>query len=193
MPRKHRKPRHKHKRRRAGPSEGLGRKSSTAITRLVEVPPGLSGSVFSVEQLLRNYFKDPRRVKISNFTIKLSPLDSQQPYYQFQVYTSLDRPDTPFVCLTGVRKGTTLPIRSSITIDQPRRYWVESTDETKFLDIHFQVFTATKIVVEITTYFNIEMDELSVVEAMQAISLKAEQPIASSDNFEYVTIKVPRN
>lgn len=144
------------------PSEGLGRKSSVIISNQLEIPTGVSGATFTVEELLRKYFQEDRLVKIYQLRIKLQPLNINTPYYQVQALVTLDQPATELVALTHVVQGGIYSKRMSVTIAQPRRFWVlDKNDAFKFLDLRFQAFANVQLMCEIETYFNIEIDELT--------------------------------
>jgi len=170
--------RHNNKRRngrkggRRGPSEGNGRRASTIITNLIEVPAGVSGAEYTVEELLRKYFQDPRLIKIYMLKIKIQPLDQTQPYYQVQSFVTLDQPGTQLVTMSSVIQGSILSKRITNFIAQPRRFWVEDkVDNFTFLDLRFQAFKPTQLIVEVQTFFHIEIDELTPLstKTMQAI------------------------
>lgn len=153
---------------RSRPSEGLGRKSSVIISNSVEIPTGLSGATFTVEELLRNYFKEERLIKIYKIRVKMQPLNAQSPYYQVQGLVTLDEPGSALVALTHVIQGGIYSKNMSIVIAQPRRFWVlDKRDDFKFLDLRFQSFADHKLMIEIETYFHIEIDELTPLAAKQ--------------------------
>ena len=144
------------------PSEGLGRRSSVIISNQLEIPTGVSGATYTVEELLRKYFQEPRLIKIYKLSIRLQPLNINTPFYQVQSLVTLDEPGTPLVALTHVVQGSIYSKRMSITIAQPRRFWVEDKrDDFKFLDLRFQTFANCNLMCEIETYFHIEIDELT--------------------------------
>jgi len=143
---------------RGGQSEGAGRKATTSVTVGLSVN-GNQGLTFSCEQLLRKYFQDPRLVRINGYRIRISILDIQQPFLQYQVLCVTDNIAGPFVCMTQPMQITNNKSVQSVRIARDRSYWISSADETpKILDIKFFAFAQTKIVVEVTTFFNIEQD-----------------------------------
>jgi len=147
---------------RRGPSEGNGRKASTMVSNLLEVPAGLSSAQYTVEELLKKYFQDPRLIKIYALKIKIQPLDQTQPYYQVQSLITLDTPGSEPVTMSPVIQGSILSKRISSYIAQPRRFWImDKTDNFIFLDLRFQTFKPTQLIVEVQTYFHIEIDELT--------------------------------
>ena len=122
----------------------------------------MSGATYTVEELLRKYFDEPRLVKIYKLNIKLQPLNVNTPYYQVQALVTLDQPATDLVALTHITQGGINSRRMSVTIAQPRRFWVlDKDDNFKFLDLRFQVFDQCKLMCEIETFFHIEIDELT--------------------------------
>ena len=144
------------------PSEGLGRKSSVIISNQLEIPVGVSGAQFTVEELLRKYFQEPRLVKIYQLKIKLQPLNINTPFYQVQAFATLDEPGSQLVALTHIVQGSINSRRMSITIAQPRRFWVlDKRDDFTFLDLRFQTFANCQLMCEVETYFHIEIDELT--------------------------------
>ena len=111
---------------------------------------------------MRKYFQEPRLIKIYKLNIRLQPLNINTPFYQVQSLVTLDEPGTPLVALTHVVQGSIYSKRMSITIAQPRRFWVEDKrDDFKFLDLRFQTFANCNLMCEIETYFHIEIDELT--------------------------------
>jgi len=147
---------------RRGPSEGNGRKASTLVSNLLEVPPGLSSAQYTVAELLKKYFQDPRLIKIYALKVKIQPLDQSQSYYQVQSLVTLDTPGSEPVTMSPVIQGSILSKRISNFIAQPRRFWIMDKDDTFiFLDLRFQTFAATKLIIEIQTFFHIEIDELT--------------------------------
>lgn len=154
------------------PSEGLGRASSTIVTNIYEVPSGVSGVTFTVRDLLKRYFDDPRMIKISHLRVKMSLLDHNQSFYQVQPLVTLDEPGAPLVALSSIKQGALRPITMICHIDQPRRFWVlDKNDAFKFLDLRFQSFSGTKLFVEVQTFFNIEVDGITPLMVEQAVSI----------------------
>ena len=87
------------------PSEGLGRRSSVIISNQLEIPTGVSGATYTVEELLRKYFQEPRLIKIYKLNIRLQPLNINTPFYQVQSLVTLDEPGTPQGIVTGKQIG----------------------------------------------------------------------------------------
>lgn len=176
--------------RRGGPSEGNGRYASTIVTNLVEVPVGVFGAQYTVEEFLRKYFQEERMVKINKLIVKIQPLDQTQSYYQVQSLITLDEPGTPLIAMTPVIQGSILSKRLTSFIAQPRRFWVlDKRDDFTFLDLRFQTFVATKLIVEIQTFFNIEIDELTPLSHKEPIQIEC-QDEADEVASQFTTISL---
>jgi len=151
-------------------SEGLGRQASTNITIGVSIS-GNQGITFTPEQLLRNYFKDPRMIRIYRYRVRITTLDVSQPFLQFQAVHVMDTIDGPFVALTQPKQITLNRSTSSFSIARDRSFWIESIDEIhKILDLKFLALQPTKIIIEITTYFNIEVDLVNTLSDVVAVT-----------------------
>lgn len=142
-------------------SEGYGRKATTSTTVGVSIS-GNQGITFTPEQLLRKYFQDPRMIRINGYRIRITILDIQQPFLQYQAYCVTDNIEGPFVCMTQPLQITTNKSTQNVRIARDRSFWIESSDDVhKVLDIKFLAFSDTKVIIEITTYFNIEQDDVT--------------------------------
>jgi len=159
------------RRRRNGgrPSEGMGRKASTNCTVGVSLS-GNQGITFTAEQLLRKYFQDPRMIRIYRYRIRITALDVQQPFFQYQALHVMDTIDGPFVALTQPKQITLQRSTQNLSIARDRSFWIESVDEVhKILDLRFLALQPTKVVIEITTFFNIEMDLVNDLASVQTL------------------------
>lgn len=144
-------------------SEGLPRRATTSIVVGVAVT-GNQGLDFTPAQLLADYFRDPRLIRIYRYRIKLSILDYTQQYFQYQVLCVTDNIQGPFVCMTQPKQVSNVNTVQSVSIARDRSFWIRSSDEaTKILDIKFLTFNSVKIILEITTYFNIEQDIINAL------------------------------
>jgi hypothetical protein len=142
-------------------SEGFGRRATTSCAVGASIS-GNQGITFTTEQLLRKYFQDPRLVRINGYRIRINILDISQPFLQYQVLAMMDNIGGPLVCQTQPKTITAQRSIQSVSIARDRSFWIQSTDEVHtVLDIKFLAFATTKLVIEITTFFNIEQDEVT--------------------------------
>lgn len=165
-----------------GSSEGYGRKASTSCSVGVSVT-GNQGITFSPEILLRKYFQDPRLIRITGYRIRINVLDIQQPYLQYQALCMADNIGGPLVCMTQPKTITMQRSTQNVRIARDRSFWIESTDDThNVLDIKFLAFQTSKLIIEVTTFFNIEQDEVTAVSAIKEI-----QPYNIGEEFETIS------
>jgi hypothetical protein len=166
-------------------SEGFGRRATTSCAVGASIS-GNQGITFTTEQLLRKYFQDPRLVRITGYRIRINILDIGQPFLQYQVLAMMDNIGGPLVCQTQPRTITVQRSTQTVSIARDRSFWIESIDEVHtVLDIKFLAFNATKVVIEITTFFNIEQDEVT---SLSAITQVVPYEVTASENmFETVS------
>lgn len=166
-------------------SEGFGRRATTSCAVGASIS-GNQGITFTTEQLLRKYFQDPRLVRLTGYRIRINILDIAQPFLQYQVLAMMDNIGGPLVCQTQPKTITAQRSIQTVSIARDRSFWIESSDEVHtVLDIKFLAFQATKIVIEITTYFNIEQDEVT---SLSSIVQATPYELAANDNmFETIS------
>jgi len=165
--------------------------TSVNIQRIIEVPQGSSGKIFQVVQLLKDYFMDPKGVRIDAYTVKVNLVDSAQTFTTFQVLSVLDDENNAPTVMTNARpvniNGTTCHVKKP----SQRRFFTISSNELTELVLHFTAPKATTVFVDITTYFKIERDLIDAVPAETAgvmPFIKASRSDMAAD-FEDLTIR----
>jgi len=166
--------------------------TSVNIQRIIEVPTGSSGKVFQVVQLLKDYFQDPKGIRIDAYLVKVNLVDSTQTFTTFQVLSVLDDENNSPTVMTNARpvniNGTSVHVRKPAQ----RRFYTISSNELTELVLHFTAPKSTTVFVDITTYFKIERDLIDAVPTESAIEHVGKAADNMSD-FENLTIRSKTN
>lgn len=135
-----------------------GRHTQINIQTFVEVPQGASGLKFSVEELCRKYFLDPRMVRFDKFIVRLSLTSVNDKFTQYQILTTLDDENNEPTVMTNPRVLNNLSRSSTIVPPSNRRYFVGDKTDFVMLVVHFAAVAATTVFLDITSFVTIERD-----------------------------------
>jgi len=158
--------------------------TSVNIQRIIEVPNGSSGKVFQVADLLKDYFADPKNIRIDRYIVKVNLIDSTQTFTTFQILSVLDDENNPPTVMTNARPVNINGTICHVTKPSQRRFYTVSTNELTELVVHFTAPRATTVFVDITTFFKVERDLLDSVP-----TVAAEETFTAKvrEDFEHLT------
>jgi len=165
--------------------------TSVNIQRIIEVPQGSSGKIFQVVQLLKDYFQDPKGVRIDSYLIKMNLVDSAQTFTTFQVLSVLDDENNSPTVMTNARPVNINGTSCHVKKPAQRRFYTISSNELTELVLHFTAPKSTTVFVDITTYFKIERDLIDAVptEAASSVQRVTNATADNMSDFENLTIR----
>lgn len=129
---------------------------------ILVVPQGASGIGFEMGELLKDYFKDPRMVRITRVVYRFSLVGPTFNFPTYQILHVLDDENNQPTVMTNPRVVDLRSHRVMVSNPSTRGYFIEAQSTVKCCFVHFTAPSDTKLYVDIQTSVVVEKDLVNI-------------------------------